>query len=780
MMIDLPVASLTYLMPAWWPWAAACFGLVAIIAGWLFIRGEHPHLSRALRVKLWALRVLAGLLLLACLLDWRAETVRRTSEKPLLHVVLDRSLSMAAKDAPEEKSRFDAARETLDNHIKPAWNDTARLETGFAGNGYSQGDPATAAPDAKRSAIGKALREALDNQSQQALGGVILLSDGSASDIAELRAAAKLYQDARVPAFPWLIGTKGQPDDVRITSASLQQPSPSQSSLHLELTFESPGYAGKETTLSVRFGEQTLHQQQVKLSGTRQTLALDFLSPYRGCHFYDVSLSPLEGEASLPNNQTKVACEVRREPIRVLYMEGSMPTETAYLREAIEADPEMEITCLHFPGDSSVEALARQALALRGKDTRVFQDSKGRPVPSVCHPTRGYPVTMEALLKYDVIIDSDIIKEAFSPEQMAQTVAFVEEFGGGFVMVGGQTSFGAGGYEKTVIDKLMPIEISNNSDPFWQPFQVSVAEAEYNHPVMRVGKSLEETKDAWTRRFPGFGGANYATRAKPGAQVLARIELPGTRYDDLLLFAVQQIGRGRTMAFMSDTTSGWGTSFETRWPTAENPEYFRKFWNNTVRWLAADRIARKGGQATIEVPREAVTPGEPVDIRLAALSTADLPGLEVSVREDTGDPQLLPVQWNGATRHWQGSYIPKQAGEVMIEARYKNPEGKPVTTLAGFMVRAEGDEAVAVAARPDLMAELARETGGRLLDENSVAKVLGDLSSRSVDVTWKRAVPVWDRWWILVPLLLVIVAEWLLRRRREPALGTALAKREAA
>ncbi|MCW1886323.1 glutamine amidotransferase [Luteolibacter flavescens] len=761
--------SLTYLMPGWWPWAAAFFGATAIVAGWLFIRGEHPHLSRGLRARLWLLRVVAGALLLACLLDWRAEDTRRTAEKPLLRVVVDRSQSMAAKDAEGGKSRFDAARDILTSQIEPAWSGGAKLETGFAGERYTQGDVATATPDAPRSSLGGALREALENRSQQALGGVILLSDGSASDAAELHATARLYQDARVPVFPWVLGTQDQPDDLRITSASLRQPSPSQTALHLELGIESPGYAGKEAELTVRFGEQVLHRQQVKLAGKAQPLAIDFLSPYRGLQFYQVALSPMEREATVSNNSTRVACDVRREPIRVLYMEGSMPTETAYLREAIEADPEMEITCLHFPGDASVEALAQQALALRGKDMRIFQDSKGRPVPSVCHPTRGYPVKMEELLKYDVVIDSDIIKEAFSPEQMAQTVAFVEEFGGGFVMVGGQTSFGAGGYEKTVIDLLMPIEIANNSDPFWQQFQVSVSDAGYEHPMMRVGKTLAETKEAWTSLFPGFGGANYATRAKPGAHVLARIDLPGSQYDDLLLFAVQQIGRGRTMAFMSDTTSGWGSAFETQWPTHGDAHYYRKFWNNTVRWLAADRIARKGGQASIEVPSAMVMPGDAVEIRLAALSTADLPGLELRVREGDSEPQLLPMQWNGATRHWQGGYVPRIAGDVTIEARYKNAEGTPVTTLAGFHVQATGDEAVAVAARPDLMADLARETGGRILDEKSAGQVLGELSSRSVDVTWKRAVPVWDRWWILLPLLLAITAEWLLRRRREPA-----------
>ena len=575
------MTSLTYLMPGWWPLAAGVFAVVALGGGWVFVRGTHPYLSKKLRTGLWTLRIIAGLLLLACLLDWRRETVRHTDEKPLLRVLIDKSESMATKDAPAGKSRYEAARDVLDGKIAPVWNDASRLETGFAGNGFSQGDPATTVPDAGRSALGGSLREALENQSQQALGGVILLTDGNAGDEAELSAAAKLYQAAHVPVFPWVIGTTRQPGDLRIVASSLQQPSPSQSSVHLELELESPGYEGKESVLTVKFGTQVLLQQTVGLTGKRQSVSADFLFPYRGCHFYDIALSPLDGEASTANNQTKAACEVRREPIRVLYMEGSEPNETAYLREGLEADPEMEVTCLHFPGQSSLEALAQEAAAVRGKDTRIFQDGKGRPVPSVCHPTRGFPTTMENLLKYDVIIDSDIIKEAFSPEQMAWMVAFVEEFGGGFSMVGGQTSFGAGGYEKTVIDKLMPVEISNHSDPFWQPFQVKVTEAGLGHPVMRVGKDLDETKDAWTRRFPGFGGANYAKRAKPGAHVLARISMPGTAIDDLVLFAVQQIGRGRTMAFMSDTTSGWGTSFESRWPSPENPVYYRKFWNNT-------------------------------------------------------------------------------------------------------------------------------------------------------------------------------------------------------
>lgn len=772
------MTSLTYTVPVWWPWAAAGFGLVALAAGWLFIRPEHPYLSRRWRTGLWLLRVIAAALLLAFLLDWRRETVRRTDEKPLIQGIIDRSASMAVRDAAEGRSRYEEGREAWRAIVEKEWNDPARLELGFAGGGFVQGEPPGVAPTETRSALGAALQDALENQGQQAIGGVILMSDGIASDEEELRAAAKLYRAARVPVYPWLIGTDRQPADLRIASAGLQQPSPGQATVHLDLAVDSPGFAEKDTTLTVRFGAQVLHEQTLHLTGARQRLGVDFVSPYRGCQFYDIELSPLEGEATTSNNRMRAACDLRREPIRVLYMEGSVPSETAYLREALEADPEIEVTCLHFPGDSSLEMLARQALALRGKDERIFQDGKGRPVPSVCHPTRGFPAKLEQLLKYDVVIDSDIIKEAFSPEQMADTVAFVEEFGGGFVMVGGMTSFGAGGYEKTVIDKLMPVEIANNSDPFWFPLAVKVTETGANHPVMRVGRNPAETRTAWTTGFPGFSGSNYARRAKPGAHVLARIGAPNSPLDGLVLFAVQQIGRGRTMAFMSDTTSSWGTEFETSWGTGpRNNDYYRKFWNNTVRWLAADRIARKGGQAVLDTPHHPLVVGDTVPIRLAALSTAELAGLEVSIREGEREPRRVTMQWDGASRTWQGSFVAREAGDVTIEANYRNAEGAPAVTRTGLQIRAESDEAVAVAARSALMEDLARETGGTMLDRTNAAAVLKGIAARSVPVTVKRAIPVWDRWWILAPLLLAVVAEWLLRRRREPSRAQAAAVR---
>jgi uncharacterized membrane protein len=765
---SIPAAAMSFVMPAWWPWALGVFLVVAVVLGWRFIGAEHAHFSRKARAGMWVLRTATGLLLLLLILDWRAETTRTESEKPLIQALLDNSASMARGDAAGGQSRFGAAQQFFASHVSSEWNDAERLHAGLAGDGYRDG-LSGAAPDARRSALGRSLREVMENHADQPLGGVVLFTDGAASDEEELRAVMNDYREARVPVFPWVIGTPSQPDDVRIVSARVAQPSASQPNMRVEMRLDSPGFAGRKVALSVKFGDQLLDERALVLDGKPQELSFEFVSPYRGLNFYRIAVEVLDGEATAANNEVTAAGELRREPIRVLYMEGSEPSETAYLRDGLQADPEMEVTCLHFPGNSSLAALAQEALRVRGKDMRVFKDGLGRDVPSVCHPTRGYPQTLEELLKYDVIIFSDIIKEAYTPEQLDATVAFVEEFGGGFVMVGGMTSFGAGDYQKTVIDKLMPIEVANRSDPLWVNVNVNVSEAGWQHPIMQVGAGSEETRDAWTKSFPGLRGLNFVQRAKPGAYVLARTAGRTSYGDDLVVLAVQQIGRGRTMAFTSDSTVDWGTEFQTIWgPGQADNSYYRKFWNNTVRWLAADRIARKGGQAVIETSSPQAAPGETVLVRVPAASPTTHAGLELALIDADKKKSNLPLQWNGAQHCWEANLTPAAEGELVIEASYRNEEGERVTTRSGVSVRHDQTEEVAVAARAELMEELAAATGGVVVDEKSVGEVLDRIAAKALPVTWKRNIPLWDRWWLLLPILILVVLEWVVRRRREP------------
>lgn len=775
-------------MPAWWPWVSILWLVLVIVLGITFIRRPHPRFAIRSRLLLWLVRAVASAALLALILNWSTETTRQTAETPLIRILTDRSASMAAKDAPDGSSRHASALKAADTiaGITPH-----SAQSSFSADLEPNG--ASTVPDGERSAIGQALFRALDESRQQALGGVVVLSDFAASDEDVIKETLQLYQSAKVPVFTWPIGTSKQPADLRLVSARLTQPSPSQPNLRLTATVESPGYADQDATLAIASSGQSLFTQTLRLNGTRQNISIDFPSPFRGLNFYDIRLAEMAGEASLSNNTLRAACELRRDPIRVLYMEGSAPTETDYLKDALEADQDMEVHSLHLPpgiGQKQIrpnifipepltpQQSAEAAAKLRGKDSRVFQDSRGRPVPSVCHPTLGFPVSMEKLLTYDVIILSDIVKEAYSPEQILNMVAFVEEFGGGFVMVGGDTSFGAGGFEQTPIDKIMPIEVANKSDPQWTQGGALLRAKLPNgplHPIMQVADTPELSRTAWTRNFAGFKGINYVKRAKPGAIVTARTDLSYSEQaksmnptlDDLVLFAVQQIGRGRAMAFCSDTTTGWGDEFEQSWgDDGRNNIYYAKFWNNTIRWLAADRIARKKGQTQIQLSTPQCAPGDTVQLTIPAASASELSLLELSVTEAGGAPEMLPVIWNNTRRSWEARFVPHATGETRFEAAYRNAEGAPVKLEAGIFVAAGSNEAVAIASRPDLAEEIARETGGKVLTAENAASALGEIARKSVSTTWKGREPVWNSAWLLLVLLALVMAEWVIRRRQ--------------
>lgn len=69
------------------------------------------------------------------------------------------------------------------------------------------------------------------------------------------------------------------------------------------------------------------------------------------------------------------------------------------------------------------------------------------------------PGTAMRLLPYHAAICVNVPAEEFLPQQMQALRDGVFHFGMGFVMVGGQNSFGAGGYQRTDIEELLPVEM---------------------------------------------------------------------------------------------------------------------------------------------------------------------------------------------------------------------------------------------------------------------------------------------------------------------------------
>jgi len=72
-------------------------------------------------------------------------------------------------------------------------------------------------------------------------------------------------------------------------------------------------------------------------------------------------------------------------------------------------------------------------------------------------PPKGLPTQMSDLQNYDAVIIDNIAASEMTMEQMELLRSYVRDFGGGFVMTGGENAYGLGGYFRTPVEDLLPV-----------------------------------------------------------------------------------------------------------------------------------------------------------------------------------------------------------------------------------------------------------------------------------------------------------------------------------
>lgn len=124
------------------------------------------------------------------------------------------------------------------------------------------------------------------------------------------------------------------------------------------------------------------------------------------------------------------------------------------------------------PGDRTLENnTARGAIVVEGRpkvlliegtpaEARWFEEALGQEEIRVeTRPASGVPTELNDLLSYDVLVLSDVPASAMSGQQMRMIQRYVKEMGGGLIMLGGERSFGLGGYYRTPIEEALPVRM---------------------------------------------------------------------------------------------------------------------------------------------------------------------------------------------------------------------------------------------------------------------------------------------------------------------------------
>jgi uncharacterized membrane protein len=111
-------------------------------------------------------------------------------------------------------------------------------------------------------------------------------------------------------------------------------------------------------------------------------------------------------------------------------------------------------------GVVAVEAGPR-ALVLNadGSDGNLVRALKAADIPVDVAAAAEHPLTQDTLDRYRAVVVENVPATALGRIKMERLGQYIEDLGGGFLLTGGDRSFGVGGYFKSPLDKLLPVSM---------------------------------------------------------------------------------------------------------------------------------------------------------------------------------------------------------------------------------------------------------------------------------------------------------------------------------
>ncbi|MCY3024490.1 MAG: hypothetical protein NTW87_36405, partial [Planctomycetota bacterium] len=398
----------------------------------------------------------------------------------------------------------------------------------------------------------------------------------------------------------------------------------------------------------------------------------------------------------------------------------------------------------------------------------------------------GLPSKEADLYQYDVVILGDIPRSYFrqggdvAETKLRWLAEFVARRGGGLITLGGQKVYGAGGYQDSMLARILPFEIaapvvSGGTVPVPGPqiektFAISPTPLGLAHPLLQLEADPAANRDAWLE-LPALDGCNRVGAVKPGATLLAVRAIEGAggpAPSAVPVMALQELGKGKLLALSVDTTWRWEMMRD-----SEAPDYFRRFWGNAVRHLAPDPRLEPG-KPQVQRSREHPAVGDTVTLTTRLVDAVYKPtrgaDLTVQVRSPSGRAfAIYPRDGRGTPGVYAYDVALDEPGAWSVQATYKN-------NTAEELIRAgESDEELDdPRARPDRMAELAKATGGILYRPDratagssaNAAELLNHLSLTTRRVRQSYMVALWNLPLTMGLFVALVCVDCLIRKRR--------------
>ncbi|RMG16415.1 MAG: hypothetical protein D6729_10885 [Deltaproteobacteria bacterium] len=741
-------------------WAIVLIGLAlvsALLSAWHGLRKEGRPWRRRL---LLALRAGAVLVAAVLLLEPAVQLLQVRRVKNRIAVLLDTSASMMLPAGSGRATRLDLARSLLAGDTEYFRRLADRFVFEFATFDASVYPTDLAhlarieSASGKRTALWPALRWAASGSGPaggRRLAGVLLLTDGADNDALASGLSpevAEALSALGAPVHSFVAGDRDALKDVAVVRVLAEDFAFVRSAIEVEAVLYARGFGTQDLPITLRREGRVLSTKTVRLrEGEETRVRFRFTPDTTGKFIYTIEAPTLAGEAVTTNNARSFVLKVIRDRIRVLQVVGRPSWDERFLRGLLKKDPNVDLISffiLRTPQDST---------------TVPQNDLSLIPFPT-------HELFTQELKTFDLVIFQNF---DYLPYNMAQYLGNIRRYvedGGAFVMVGGERAFSEGRYQGTYIEDILPVRLlpQGLGTIDESPFAPRLTPEGRRHPVTAGAQAA-------LGGMPELHGINLVAAVKPEAQVLLEHPFLKTAGRNAPVVAAWEVGRGRVIAVMTDST--WFWSFPAAGLGGDR-RFYDRFWTGAMRWLIRDPDLTN---VHLRPLKDAFEPGEPIAVEVVVRDKEYGPakGAKVVLEAYGPDGHRVAHETGHAGEDGVATFDlgPWEAGafKLVAEAVAEGSDPQAPDTRLGreegaVLVRASSVEWVDPAPRPELLRAIADASGGSVHAlPRTTFPDLDFVDPEVVEVGRKKNVDLWDRWAWMALLLGLLGTEWALRRR---------------
>ena len=725
--------------------------LLALLSGfvlWTYRDRWRRHSGRAF----WLLASLRWTLLLVLILLVMRPSLVISSLVPrenMLAFLVDNSRSMGIQDgqAPRGQPLVDLL--AADSSFVEALKDRFFLRPyRFDASSESARLPYTLSWSGDQTDISGGIRRILKETRNLPLAGIVLFSDGADNSFKSLRNVMAELNSRQVPVYSVGLGPEQIENDVELVQVSTARELIPDSIATARVTLRHHGFGGTRGRLEVREGNSLVQSQEVYFSPDAETITTELkISPRtEGIKIYQFRLQPLEGEHISQNNTRSTMVEVRDSRPRILYVEGHPRWEYKFIRRAVMPDKNLWL-----------ETLLRTAI------NKFYRQG----IEEESTLASGFPSDREELFQYKGIIFGSVESSFFTYDQMEMVRDFVSKRGGGFLMLGGSSSYASGKYQNSPIETILPVWLQKagaDGEPYARGGGLfTPTDHGDRHPALSLPSSDGGKGKQW-KEMPTLSDWNLVSGLKPGTTVLARLGASTGSSENAPLLTFHRFGRGHSVSLL--TGSSW------RWQMGSDSKDLghETFWRQMLRWL----VSSVKNQVSVQTDRDNYVRNEVIQIRAEVndktFNRINDALVEASVITPSGSTEVLPLRWSARQDGiYEGQWQAFEDGvyEVRVQAAQTGADSDQDygQARAAFLVGTASREYFNSAQKVDFLQRLARESGGRYYDLDTVANLPEEIVYTQHHSSVVEILDLWDMPFNFLLLLGLLGAEWICRKK---------------